>query len=111
MPWTFLPSIHRIHHPPSFVPDHASSPPCTVAELLRLRGVRNVIFWAEDPSALLAAQFAGAFFGAMGLPRVTVIEAYTIALYSVQVRRRLRLRLRLRRRLERDRRVRLRALQ
>jgi hypothetical protein len=63
-----------------------TGPSKPVAELVRLRGVRNVIFWAEDPTALVAAHFAAAFFGALGLPRVSVIEAYTIALYSVQVR-------------------------
>ena len=61
-------------------------PPPTVAELLRLKGIRHVIFWAEDPTALVAAHFAGAFFGALALPRVTVIEAYTMALHAVQVR-------------------------
>jgi hypothetical protein len=58
-----------------------------VAELVRLRGVRHVIFWAEDPTALVASHFTSAFFGALALPRTTVIEAYTLALFSVQVGR------------------------
>jgi hypothetical protein len=65
---------------------HASSPPPAVAELLRLKGIRHVVFWAEDPTALVAAHFAGAFFGSLALPRVSVVEAYTMALHAVQVR-------------------------
>ena len=52
---------------------------------MRLRGVKHVIFWAEDPTALVASHFASAFFSALSLPGASVIEAYTMALFSVQV--------------------------
>jgi hypothetical protein len=60
--------------------------PCAVAELLRTKGVPNVMFWSEDPSGLVAAHFSSIFFGMMALESsVTMLEAYALALFSTQV--------------------------
>eukprot|EP00882_Tetradesmus_deserticola_P006882 GHRQ01007249.1.p1 GENE.GHRQ01007249.1~~GHRQ01007249.1.p1 ORF type:complete len:423 (+),score=169.00 GHRQ01007249.1:147-1415(+) len=56
-----------------------------VAELLRSRGVPNVMFWSEDPSGLVAAHFSSIFFSMMALESsVTILEAYALALFSTQ---------------------------
>ena len=58
-----------------------------VAELLRAKGVPNVLFWSEDPSGLVAAHFASIFFGTLALEgSVSLLEAYALALFSTQVR-------------------------
>lgn len=59
----------------------------TVAELLRLRGLPNVLFWSEDPSALVAAHFSAALFSMLALEsNVTLLEAYALSLFATQVR-------------------------
>lgn len=56
-----------------------------VAELLRAKGVPNVLFWSEDPSGLVAAHFASIFFGTLALEgSVSLLEAYALALFSTQ---------------------------
>jgi hypothetical protein len=51
---------------------------------MRARGVPQVLYWSEDPVAVIAAQFASTFFTALSIPGTTVIEAYTLSLYSTQ---------------------------
>eukprot|EP00879_Flechtneria_rotunda_P012691 GHRR01013252.1.p1 GENE.GHRR01013252.1~~GHRR01013252.1.p1 ORF type:complete len:386 (+),score=138.11 GHRR01013252.1:137-1294(+) len=56
-----------------------------VAELLRTKGVSNVMFWSEDPSGLVAAHFSSIFFSMLALEsNVTVLEAYALALFATQ---------------------------
>ncbi|KAF6260727.1 hypothetical protein COO60DRAFT_1505165 [Scenedesmus sp. NREL 46B-D3] len=56
-----------------------------VAELLRTRGVPNVMFWSEDPSGLVAAHFSSIFFSMLALESsVSILEAYALALFSTQ---------------------------
>jgi hypothetical protein len=56
------------------------------AELLRAKGVPHVMFWSEDPSALVAAHFSSIFFSMLALERgVTVLEAYALSLFATQV--------------------------
>ena len=53
-------------------------------DLLRTRGTPHVLFWSEDPTAVIAAHFASAFFGTLALNGVTIIEAYALGLYATQ---------------------------
>eukprot|EP00878_Enallax_costatus_P013328 GHUV01013934.1.p1 GENE.GHUV01013934.1~~GHUV01013934.1.p1 ORF type:complete len:645 (+),score=183.34 GHUV01013934.1:126-2060(+) len=56
-----------------------------VAELLRCKGVPNVMFWSEDPSGLVAAHFSSIFFSMLALENhVTLLEAYALSLFSTQ---------------------------
>lgn len=58
-----------------------------VAELLRCKGVPNVLFWSEDPSGLVAAHFSSIFFSMLALEdHVSLLEAYALSLFSTQVR-------------------------
>lgn len=59
-----------------------------VAELLRVKGVANILFWSEDPSGLVAAHFSSTLFSMLALEgHVTLLEAYALALFATQVRR------------------------
>eukprot|EP00775_Hariotina_reticulata_P011312 gene11312-11462_t len=56
-----------------------------VAELLCAKGVPHVMFWSEDPSALVAAYFSSIFFSMLALEMgVTVLEAYALSLFATQ---------------------------
>jgi hypothetical protein len=58
-----------------------------VAELLRTKGVPNILFWSEDPSGLVAAHFSSLLFSMLALEgHVTLLEAYALALFAAQVR-------------------------
>lgn len=57
-----------------------------VAELLRVKGIPNVMFWSEDPSGLVAAHFSSIFFSVLALEgHVSILEAYALALFATQV--------------------------
>lgn len=59
-----------------------------VAELLRMKGIPNIMFWSEDPSALVSAHFSSIFFSVLGMePHVTLLEAYALSLFATQVRK------------------------
>lgn len=55
-----------------------------VAELLRGRGVPHVLFWPEDPTGLVAAQFSYVFFSTLAAAGSSIMEAYAQALYATQ---------------------------
>jgi hypothetical protein len=53
--------------------------------------VPNILFWSEDPSALVASHFSALLFSTLALERhVSLLEAYALALYATQVRPRAR---------------------
>ena len=59
----------------------------TVAELLRVKGVPNIIFWGEDPSVLVASHFSALLFSSLATEgHVSLLEAYALALFATQVR-------------------------
>lgn len=45
---------------------------------MRLDAVPHVLFWPEDPTALIAAQFAHAFFALLSHPDCKLLEAYAV---------------------------------
>lgn len=66
------------------------SPAVPVAELLRIKGVPNILFWSEDPSALVAAHFSSILFSVLALEgHVSLLEAYALTLFATQVKGRL----------------------
>jgi hypothetical protein len=68
------------------LPPFPPPPPNAVAELLRVKGVPNILFWSEDPSGLVAAYFSSILFSALALEhQVTLLEAYALTLFATQV--------------------------
>lgn len=60
---------------------------CSVAELLRVKGVPNILYWSADPSGLVAAHFSSILFSMLALEgHVTLLEAYALTLFATQVR-------------------------
>lgn len=77
-----LPVRVRMH---ACCPPHPPSPHAfAVAELLRARGVPHVLFWPEEPTALIGGHFAGTLTALLAHPDAKLLEAYAIALYAVQ---------------------------